>query len=540
MEDHGNSRAQENQDYIRVAKNQLFVELFDNQKFIVPNRENNYSFLSSYFAKLATSKADDDIQLSKILKSINKNQTSISKSINKLGKDNNESDRPSLKELIGHISHQVLTLSDLPKCLTELPYLGDFDFCQILLHQKGTVNVASYYYGPEAKTEVSLFPISKFNKLFLNSRKSKSKIFNASNYLNSALNTTGTFLAKPLELKLHNVVFILSRGSFIPPSDTESELFQQVLSSIKSYLEQLVENEQRERQIYYQYLCLKILPYGITLDDSTGEIFSNDYRLSHQYEDGHTEKILTNNTSMKIYKKESHDLITDFNHYERIHLLGNLLNTLSHELSNPLFGMKLTCDILRGETNDSDSKEILGDIITNLERSQSILQNFSQLYNDKLQSVNIVDIIKETLKIAKSEIRNIKREINFYNNEDANITSNPTWISQILFNLIINSIQAMRDNFIRTEAQRIIIELKEEDDEYSIFIGDSGPGIPQELKERIFKPFFTTKKDGTGLGLSICHNLSRRLNGNLEYIDKFYAGACFKLSLPKNHESTFN
>ena len=111
------------------------------------------------------------------------------------------------------------------------------------------------------------------------------------------------------------------------------------------------------------------------------------------------------------------------------------------------------------------------------------------------------------------------------------IKTNKTILAQIIFNLIINSSEALNES---DSPPLIRIEITSSPKNIEIIIHDNGPGLNQCEDEQIFTPFFTTKKQGTGLGLSICKNLVHKLNGGLQYLNSD-KGATFLIKLPNEY-----
>ncbi len=100
---------------------------------------------------------------------------------------------------------------------------------------------------------------------------------------------------------------------------------------------------------------------------------------------------------------------------------------------------------------------------------------------------------------------------------------------QILFNLIVNSAQALNESKVAVPEIKLVVD--KVDNNLFLHVIDNGPGISSEQAEKIFNPFFTTKEKGTGLGLAICHTLAKKLEGELTY-ENNNNGAHFKLRLP--------
>jgi signal transduction histidine kinase len=216
-----------------------------------------------------------------------------------------------------------------------------------------------------------------------------------------------------------------------------------------------------------------------------------------------------------------------------------LLNTLQHELSNPLFGLNLTSSLLIHETTDPETLSTLNDICQNAIRSQTIIKNFSNLYNEKedLKNTNLVSLVEETLTLTKSESKQIRKEvrcINFDSSSGLFLQTNPTYLTQIIFNLIINASQAIKNATQGLSSHRIVIELEEMKNEIVVRVIDDGPGITKNIENEIFRPFFTTKDSGTGLGLSICKNLALELGAEINFKNNSpMPGATFWINLKR-------
>ena len=380
--------------------------------------------------------------------------------------------------IVERITRYTFTIDDLTQHIITSKVFKHFHDCQIIVHHKGETNTSSCTYRKFEKIKVMKNPISEFNHLFEGLK--KKKIFDASNFQRTPLNIVGKFLANTIELQSHHVLIVISKGSFLPPTNLEIGLFYQTTNALKPFLKQLLKKENKEDKIYHNFICLKHLPAGIEVRDQKNQmIFKNDYRLLHLHETDFKVIPIDRYHKLHLYSGENEDLIEDFNHYERIQLLGGLLNTLSHELNNPIFGMKLACDLLKLEIQDKDSQELLENIAKNLKHSQTILNDFSSLYQDSTQIISLKDIIDDTLKMAESEIRTINKKVRYHSNKKMmKIKTNPTWVSQILFNLILNSSQALKEDHGPHRGAMITIDVYKTGHYCEIHFSDNGPGIP--------------------------------------------------------------
>lgn len=564
MENYGHTRTQETQKRLKLSlhkkedhnhwdycfeKDDNSISIYDkDHKLVVqiPTRSNDEQFVFQYFSNLIHRNHSQLKKVERLVGSIQRQKKSLERNFLKADKiiaDNSDDsiNDTLVRNHVQTITKSVITLSDFTRQFVESKIFRNYNSCQVLIHEKGTAHITSYSYDSINKSQISQYDVSDFNKLFARIKKSKKRIFDTAKNSNNSLEVLGKYLGNVCELTTHNVIILLSGGSFFPPSKYEINLFTHITDLLRPYIKSMVHKEQIETRVFYEYLCLNYYPAGIRLFNSEGaNMFTNKAYEIHPYQEVLKQIELAKNNVMIIHESDRDEIITDFNHFERIQLLGNLLNTLGHELSNPIFGMKLACDLLITEVEDDDEvKELLCDISNNLKRSQSILQNFSDLYTDELQIVNLKELIAETMTIAKSAIKQVKKEFHFYSSIH-HMKTNPTWLSQILFNLLINAADAMNEASIDLKDQLITIEVFNSNNLIEIKLSDNGPGISEVLAERIFHPFYTTKERGTGLGLMICHNLAEKLGGNIELINPGKKGATFSLRLPIKNESIDN
>lgn len=505
--------------------------------FQLPAREQNLKIGGELLLKIIDSNFYDSLQISKLKLDLKKTSQNLLKKIEKveshIGAASQKGLYQSIRKIVSVISESMITINEVPEVILNSQIFKEIKTCQILIHEKGTTNVTSYLTSRDREKVADVKKVKDFNKAFSSLKKSKNLTHNTSQSAYKLFDTVGSFLGQSIELRTHNIILLLTRESFLDCTEKEKLGFEILANYISPYIDTLLEKKKEESTLYYKFIILKNLNFGVSVVDSNNAIvFTNDYRKRFPYEEILNEYDLGDGFKISTYAQENNDLLTDFQHNERINLLGKLLNTLGHELSNPIFGMKLTCDLFLTEDIEDDQKETFADISSNLDRSQNIMNNFSQLYSDQIKEVDLKEIINETLTLAKSEIRFIRKEVHYNDIEFANISSNPTWISQILFNIIINSSQAMSDQ-PPLEGFRISLTLAECDEFFSIIIQDNGPGIPASFQDKIFQPFFTTKDTGTGLGLIICKNLARKLGGDLNLDTSFDSGARFILKLPR-------
>jgi C4-dicarboxylate-specific signal transduction histidine kinase len=223
--------------------------------------------------------------------------------------------------------------------------------------------------------------------------------------------------------------------------------------------------------------------------------------------------------------------------------LGEMSENIAHEINTPLATIQLYAGRLQdlSENNKLDLANVLR-IARSIEKTtQTIskiirgLQVFARTgEGDSFESVAIANVIDDTIVLARHRLIKHSIELRLKLPEiPLMINCRPTQISQVLLNLVGNSIDAVQglsEKWIKIE----VIDLPKE---VQIVVTDSGSGIDAETVKRIMEPFFTTKPAGagTGLGLSISKSLIESHHGTLEY-DDTCENTCFRIRLPKKQQ----
>lgn len=216
---------------------------------------------------------------------------------------------------------------------------------------------------------------------------------------------------------------------------------------------------------------------------------------------------------------------------ETLAAVGTLAAGISHEISTPL--NTITGFVQLTLSNLDDASSIKGDlkvIEQEAMRCRKIVQgllNFARpkKHEEKLTEIN--GIINETLSLIEYQPSmrkiNIKRELN---RELRPVEADPLQIKQVFLNLILNAIQAMLDG----GELRIVTD--NTGSGIMVEVSDTGTGIPEGEVQKIFQPFYTTKKDGTGLGLSISYGIIKEHGGDIYVRTSSDKGTVFVILLP--------
>src|SRR5674476_629037 len=194
----------------------------------------------------------------------------------------------------------------------------------------------------------SLTSTKDFNIFFNSIKKSKIKSFSTDAFTKLNLPFNGSFLAKEVISMKYSLVAIVSRHDFLSFGKEEIELFETCIDLLQPHFERLIDREFSDKRISELRICLKDFPLPLRVKDSiTGASFLNDlFNQDLQDQDIFFNKKVHGPFQLDLYDcDELRHYAFDLFHFQRISLLGELLNTLRHELSNPLFGLKLSSQI---------------------------------------------------------------------------------------------------------------------------------------------------------------------------------------------------
>ncbi len=217
---------------------------------------------------------------------------------------------------------------------------------------------------------------------------------------------------------------------------------------------------------------------------------------------------------------------------EHLASIGELAAGLTHEIKNPIAGMKGALEIINQKTDSSDpKKEIFTEILIQIDKINNVVHDLLRYARPKEMNRRVVDPImpiNTAIKFAKTQISDKEIDIQFNaltNGTQALIDADK--IQEVMLNLMINSISAINKKGL------ITINLSEKGDrDLEIVLSDNGMGIKKDHLPQIFHPFFTTKTRGTGLGLSICKKIIEAHNGTIEVESKEEEGTTFTIELP--------
>jgi len=251
------------------------------------------------------------------------------------------------------------------------------------------------------------------------------------------------------------------------------------------------------------------------------------------------EQLLIDNIGVKVaqllekleVKRREEVLKRQMERSDRLAILGELTAGIAHELNTPLTNILGYAELLKEESQkqNKDLDKILQSAIYAREVVKKLMF-FSCEMPQKKEIIDLVPLLREALELLDPTFR--KKEVKYLLSIESSkllLRADTIQITQIIFNLVINALyfsppKGLVEVFAREDQDNIIIEIK-----------DEGEGIKKGTEEKIFQPFFTTKKvgEGSGLGLSVVHGIVKSHHGHIVAKNNPLKGAHFQVTLPK-------
>jgi two-component system NtrC family sensor kinase len=216
---------------------------------------------------------------------------------------------------------------------------------------------------------------------------------------------------------------------------------------------------------------------------------------------------------------------------EKMAAAGRLTASIAHEVNNPLQSVQNCLHLAGREDLPPEKRREYFDLARNeLERLMKTTQRMLDFYRPgaaKFGQVDVLELLQHVLSLTSQQLgqRHIEMHTDLPQSLPA-IYAVSSQIQQIFFNLILNSLDAM------PAGGKLEIKARELEHGMEIIFQDNGPGIPENKRNNIFEPFFSTKEGGTGLGLTVSYNIVTAHGGTLDLVNESEPGACFRLFLP--------
>ena len=247
---------------------------------------------------------------------------------------------------------------------------------------------------------------------------------------------------------------------------------------------------------------------------------------------------LNENQVVKNLLSEREELISSLLIANKTAATGALSASIAHELNQPVAAISLNTEFIQRKLSegqaDSDSlKEVITHIQQDNHRIAKIVSTLRDIFRQdeiKTSDIHLDELIEQIKPIIMPQARDLKINLNFDLNVIQSIPMNNNEISQVLINLLNNSIEALSNS--SQSNKEINIHTRVFGNYVGLKISDNGPGIPDQLKASIFDLMKTNKKQGMGLGLWLCKHIIDRHQGLISYQQSSLGGAEFLIQLP--------
>jgi len=281
----------------------------------------------------------------------------------------------------------------------------------------------------------------------------------------------------------------------------------------------------------------KLSSFRVVLRNRSGEWIDCDLSASLIYDDEGNEicsvgifKDLRERLKMEERLQETQQQLLQS---EKLAAMGRLTSQIAHELNNPIYGIMNTLELLKTEVPpESKRRKILEMSLSETERLSEILRNmlsFSKPEEEVRRPIDVNELLQGIALFMDKQMSeaNIDIETRF-EPEIPRVMGSTGQLRQVLLNIIRNAKEAMPQGGI------LSLETMRENRGVVIHIKDTGIGIPEEIRDRIFEAFFTTKHEvkGVGLGLSVCYGIIKDHGGEIHVKSEEGRGSTFSIILP--------
>jgi len=216
----------------------------------------------------------------------------------------------------------------------------------------------------------------------------------------------------------------------------------------------------------------------------------------------------------------------------RLASIGRLTSGVAHEVKNPINAIVVHLELLREKMRDvqPDTRrhmDIISNEIHRLDRVVQTLVDFNRPVELQLRTTELRRLLEEVAQLASPEAEQSGvRIVTDFGSEPLPVLVDADLVKQALYNVVLNAVQAM------PAGGGLYFSARRDDTAAAIEVRDEGPGIPAEIRDKIFNLYFTTKKAGSGIGLAMTYRVLQLHHGSLNFSSEEGRGTTFRLCLP--------
>ena len=241
----------------------------------------------------------------------------------------------------------------------------------------------------------------------------------------------------------------------------------------------------------------------------------------------------------------SRQRMTELAHVNRFATAGELTASIAHEINQPLGSILANAEtaeaILKSQSPDIaelpdiiELKDIVNDILHDDRRASEVIRRMRSLLKKapfEQKQFDLNDVVRETIRFFSSLTSGRKYElVSVTTPETLPILGDRIQLQQVILNLVMNGVEAMRDT--PSENRIISIRTSRVENFAQLSVSDRGSGIPEDKLKDVFEPFFTSKAEGMGMGLSIARTIIEAHHGLISAKNRDHGGASFRIKLP--------
>jgi signal transduction histidine kinase len=224
---------------------------------------------------------------------------------------------------------------------------------------------------------------------------------------------------------------------------------------------------------------------------------------------------------------------------DRLAAVGEMAAVIAHEVKNPLAGIEVMAGLLRRKIPEApDAQAVLGDIINEAKMANAIVQevlDFVRPIRLQVERTSVSSAVQSAIHLADTKARRGDVEVEVALAEGLpQIQGDEHQLMQLFTNLLINAYEAMGGRGrVRISGERVRLEDGSDGREaVRVEVADDGPGIPADVADKVFAPFFSTKPQGSGLGLAIVRKIVDAHDGRLDLRSTPGQGTTIHVTLP--------
>lgn len=220
---------------------------------------------------------------------------------------------------------------------------------------------------------------------------------------------------------------------------------------------------------------------------------------------------------------------------QKLSMVGQMAAGVAHEIKNPIASIKgaieILCDGSTPEKDKDEFRQIVGKETQRIDRTLKDFLEFARPREPRFERLNLSDTVKAGVRQIEANASRVGITLSHSIEPDVYVRGDAEKIHQVMLNLLLNAIEASPGG------GRIEVGVSREKNGATITVRDHGKGIPDDIADRIFDPFYTTKSSGSGLGLAIVRQIVENHGGSVGIDESGSGGTTFRVRLPLGEET---